>query len=104
MASEPATSAAQANHLIARGERYCHSLSGLNRLLEVTRVLAEELDLAKMLETIAAEACIALRCERAIVYQYDVKRQSLFSTAGRPVPLHLAVDQGIPDYAAVQQA
>jgi phosphoserine phosphatase RsbU/P len=82
------------------GERFCHSLSGLNRLLEVTRVLAEELDLARMLDTIVAEACIALRCERAILYQYDVKRQSLFSTAGSPVPLHLEVDQGIPGYVA----
>jgi len=82
------------------GERYCHSLSGLNRLLEVTRVLAEELDLAKMLETIVAEACTALHCERAILYQFDNKRQSLFSTAGSPVPLHLEADQGIPGYVA----
>ena len=27
--------------------RYCHSLPGLNRLLEVTRLLAQEIDTAK---------------------------------------------------------
>lgn len=96
------TAAGSASHRAAPRalERYCHSLSGLNRLLEVTRVLAEELDLGRMLDTIVAEACIALKCERAILYQYDVKRQTLSSTAGSPVPLTLELDQGIPGHVA----
>jgi hypothetical protein len=36
---------------------FCHSLPGLNRLLEVTRVLAFETDLAKILDLIVVEAC-----------------------------------------------
>ncbi|HUE71667.1 MAG TPA: GAF domain-containing SpoIIE family protein phosphatase [Pirellulaceae bacterium] len=102
MTREPDTPVADAPFPSIGGERYCHSLSGLNRLLEVTRVLAEELDLGRTLDAIVAEACIALRCERAILYQYDVKRQSLFSTAGSPVPLHLELDQGIPGFVARQ--
>ena len=97
---QPSLSAADALGVASAGERYCHSLSGLNRLLEVTRVLAEELDLARMLDTIVAEACVALQCDRAILYQYDAKRQALVATAGSPVPLYLEIDQGIAGYVA----
>jgi serine phosphatase RsbU (regulator of sigma subunit) len=99
----PTPAPAESAALVAPGERYCRSLPGLNRLLEVTRVLAEELDLARMLDAIVAEACIALRCERAILYQNDVKRQLLYSTAGSPAPLVLEMDQGIPGHVARQR-
>jgi hypothetical protein len=51
--------------------RYCQSLPGLNRLLEVTRLLAQEIDTAKVLDTITLEATKALHCDRAILYQFD---------------------------------
>src|SRR5438552_2146032 len=81
-------------------ERICHSLPGLNRLLEVTRVLALEIDLARALDVIVKEACKALECERALLYQYDAKRESLFTTAGTEVPVHLKIDQGIAGFVA----
>jgi len=54
-------------------------LAGLQRLLDVTRVLAAEIDLGKILQEIAVEACVALDCERASVYQYDPKREELYT-------------------------
>ena len=84
-------------------ERICNSLPGLNRLLEVTRVLALEIDLAKALSAIVTEACHALKCERALLYQYDAKREMLFTTAGTDVQVQLKIDQGIPGYGARQR-
>lgn len=84
-------------------ERICHSLSGLNRLLEVTRVLALEIDLARALDAIVKEASHALECDRALLYQYDPKRETLFTTAGTDVPVHLRIDQGIPGFVARQR-
>jgi phosphoserine phosphatase RsbU/P len=84
-------------------ERICNSLPGLNRLLEVTRVLALEIDLARALDTIVKEASNALQCERALVYQFDPKRESLFTTAGTDVPIHLKIDQGIAGFVARQR-
>src|SRR5690606_498141 len=43
-------------------------LAGLTRLLDVTRTLAEEIDLDKLLDTLTREACIALDCERASLF------------------------------------
>src|SRR5262245_10404732 len=83
--------------------RYCHSLPGLNRLLEVTRVLAVEIDLAKILETIAAEACHGLHCEKAIVYQFDAKRNVLFATAGTSHQLIVSLGKGIPGWVATRR-
>ena len=81
-------------------ERICHSLPGLNRLLEVTRVLALEIDLTRALEAIVTEACHALQCERALLYQFDPKRETLVSTAGTEVPFQLKIGQGIAGYVA----
>src|SRR5688500_5943497 len=75
---------------------YCHSLPGLNRLLEVTRVLAVETDLAKILDTIVVEACKALHCEKALLYHFDAKRNVLFATAGTSRELLVGLDQGTP--------
>jgi serine phosphatase RsbU (regulator of sigma subunit) len=83
--------------------RYCHSLPGLNRLLEVTRVLAVETDLIKILDAIVVEACKALRCEKAILYQFDAKRNVLFATAGTSRELVVGLDQGIPGWVARQR-
>src|SRR5688572_1197190 len=84
-------------------ERICNSLPGLNRLLEVTRVLALEIDLARALDAIVKEASNALQCERALLYQYDPKRETLFTTAGTDVPIHLRIDQGIAGFVARQR-
>ena len=84
-------------------ERICNSLPGLNRLLEVTRVLALEIDLARALDAIVKEASHALQCERALLYQYDSKRETLFTTAGTDVPIHLRIDQGIAGFVARQR-
>ncbi len=84
--------------------RYCNSLKGLNRLLEVTRLLAEEIDTAKILDTIAAEATKALHCDRAILYQFDSKRNVLFASAGASHELVVPLNQGIPGYVARQRS
>lgn len=62
-------------------EELCSRLRGLETLLDVTRVLAGEVDLSKILETIAAESCHALDCERASVYQYDPLGEELYTRA-----------------------
>jgi len=80
--------------------RYCHSLDGLNRLLEVTRTLAEEVDLAPMLDAIVREACRALRCDRALLYQFDAKRNVLSATAGIAEGLIVPLDCGIAGHVA----
>ena len=54
-------------------------VSALNRLLEVTQRLAAEVDTQRVLELIASEACLALVCERATVYQYDPRTNELFT-------------------------
>lgn len=58
---------------------YQQRLSALLRLLEVTRRLAAEVDITTILEIISREACEALVCERATVYQYDDQRRQLFT-------------------------
>lgn len=78
----------------------CTSLPGLNRLLEVTRILAEEIDLSKILDTIVGEACRGLHCERAILYQLDAKRNTLFATAGTDCEIVRSLEEGIPGAVA----
>ncbi len=78
-------------------------VAALNRLLEVTRRLAAEIDLQSILHTIATEACQALACERATLYQYDAATQELVAV----LAMHLEIPQlrqklehGISGYAA----
>ncbi len=87
----------------ANDTRYCHSLPGLNRLLEVTRLLAAEIDTAHALDTIAAEAARALHCDRAVLYQFDAKRNVLFATAGTQHELIVPLDRGLAGYVARQR-
>jgi sigma-B regulation protein RsbU (phosphoserine phosphatase) len=75
--------------------RYCNSLPGLNRLLAVTHVLASEIETSTILDTIVAETTHALICDRAILYQFDAKRNVLFATAGSKQSLVLKLGQGI---------
>ena len=80
--------------------RHCTSLEGLNRLLAVTQVLAEETDLGRMLDTIVKEASHALRCDRAILYQFDAKRKVLSATAGVAAGLIVPLECGIAGHVA----
>jgi serine phosphatase RsbU (regulator of sigma subunit) len=82
---------------------YCRSLPGLNRLLAVTLALAEEVDTARILDRIVAEATGALHCDRAILYQFDAKRELLFASAGAASELMLRLDQGVPGFVARQR-
>lgn len=54
-------------------------LEGLGRLVEVTHALAAEIDLTKLLEAIIHQACRALDCDRASVFQYDAATKELFT-------------------------
>ena len=84
--------------------RYCNSLPGLNRLLEVTRLLAQEIDTAHALDTIVAEATRALQCERATLYQFDAKRKVLFATAGSEHERMVPLDKGLAGHVARHRA
>ncbi len=80
--------------------RYCQSLPGLNRLLAVTHVLASEIETASILDTIVLEATHALACDRALLYQFDTKRNALIMSAGSSEPLMLPLDRGVAGHAA----
>jgi phosphoserine phosphatase len=78
-------------------------LEALNRLLEVTRVLAAEIDLDTVLENIIEQASEALDCERATLYQYDEKTNELYTTAVTELEIgeiRKDVDTGISGYVA----
>lgn len=78
-------------------------LAGLDRLLHVTRALAGELDLDHTLATIAQAACEALNCERASVYQYDPKRDELYTRVATELEIdeiRHGTQQGITGYVA----
>jgi serine phosphatase RsbU (regulator of sigma subunit) len=78
-------------------------LEGLLRLLEVTRRLAAEIDVPRILELVTEEVCQALRCDRASLYQFDIKRQELFTiftTELEAAEIRHDLDHGICGYAA----
>ncbi len=53
----------------------------LERLLEVTRTLAEEVDTDRIMPLAIREACRALDCERASLYAFDEVTKELYTTA-----------------------
>lgn len=78
-------------------------VAALNRLLEVTQRLAAEVDTQRVLELIASEACLALVCERATVYQFDPSSQELFTRVSTDLEIgemRHPVDHGISGYVA----
>ncbi len=78
-------------------------LDGLTRLLDVARVLAAEINLTKVLETITHEACKALDCDRASLFQYDAKRDELFTlvtTELEIAEIRHSLDHGITGHVA----
>lgn len=58
-----------------------HRFRALERLLEVTRVMAEEIETARIMPLAIREACRALDCERASLYAYDPATNELYTTA-----------------------
>jgi len=56
-----------------------HRLTGLTKLMEITRRLAAQTALDPILEIITEGACQALECERASLFLYDEKRRELYT-------------------------
>jgi phosphoserine phosphatase len=54
-------------------------LTNLEKLLQLTRQLASDIELERILERITHAACDALDCDRASLYQYDPKREELYT-------------------------
>ncbi len=54
-------------------------LLGLEKLLDLTRHLAADIEPEAILERITVDACAAIECDRASLYQFDPKRQELFT-------------------------
>lgn len=82
---------------------YQQRLSALLRLLEVSRRLAAEVDLTTILRIISREACEALVCERATVYEYDDERHQLFTRVATELEIseiRRDLSQGISGYVA----
>lgn len=78
-------------------------LAGLSTLLEVTRRLAEEINLNQVLETITREACKALDCDRASLYQYDPERRELYTRVATDLEIaeiRHDIEHGISGYVA----
>ena len=51
----------------------------LLRLLEITRLLADEIDADKIMEVALREACRALDSERASLYAFDEQSKELYT-------------------------
>lgn len=79
-------------------------IAGLQSVLEVTKSLAAEADLDRLLELIIQQACAALRCERASLFLYDEAQRELFTRKVTELAgvneIRLSVDEGIVGLAA----
>src|SRR5215510_8663427 len=81
-------------------------LRGLYRLLDATRGVAAKVDLDQTLETIVHDACTALDCERASLYQYDPDRQELYTRVVTELEINeirTSLDHGITGFVARSQ-
>ena len=78
-------------------------LKSLRTLVDVTRDLAEAIDLTGMLRSIADQACQAIDCERASLFQYDQRRGELYTrvtTKLEIAEIRASLDQGITGHVA----
>lgn len=78
-------------------------LDGFYRLLDAAHALAIEMDLNRILKIIVDDACQALDCDRASLYQYDAKRNELFTSFVTELEIEeirKSLDQGISGYVA----
>jgi len=84
-------------------QQFHHRLVGISRLLDVTSVLAAEIDPTKILETITDEARNALHCQRATLYRYDSQRHELVTSVATELEIkeiRRPASCGISGYAA----
>ena len=87
-------------------EQLQRRLSGLERLLDVTRHVAREIDPQTVLREITHKASVALDCERASLYQYDPRRQELFTSVVTKLEIaeiRNPLDRGISGHVAMQR-
>ena len=78
-------------------------LDGLTRLLDVARSLAEQIDIEQTLKTIITEACQALDCDRASIFQYDARRDELYTSVVTELEIgeiRKSLDSGISGWVA----
>lgn len=78
-------------------------VAGLTRLLNVTRVLAREIEAGRILKVIIREACTALACDRATVFAYDPQTQELYTVAANKLEteeIRLRLGEGIAGHVA----
>jgi phosphoserine phosphatase RsbU/P len=81
-------------------------VDSLHRLLEVSRSLAAEVDLDRILSTITREACHALDCDRATIYQYDSEAAELYTriaTELEVASIRKPLSQGISGMVAAER-
>lgn len=75
-----------------------HRLTGLTKLMEITRLLALETDLDPILHLITEGACQALESERASLFLYDEETRELYSRVVTDLEIQeirMSVDEGI---------
>lgn len=78
-------------------------LAGMMRLIEVTPRLAVSIDLTEILQAVADEARLALGCDRASLYQYDVETRELYTrvvTELEIAEIRHGLDRGISGHVA----
>jgi sigma-B regulation protein RsbU (phosphoserine phosphatase) len=78
-------------------------VKGLSRLLDVTKSVALQIDLDEILATIAREACRALDCDRASLYQFDPQRNELYTRLTTRLEIdeiRTPIEHGITGYVA----
>jgi phosphoserine phosphatase RsbU/P len=81
-------------------------LAGLQRLLDVTRRLAAEIDLETILHTVTHEACLALECDRATLWRYDPKADELYTSVATELEvaeIRHPLDRGVTGYVATHR-
>src|SRR5262245_5293832 len=75
-----------------------HRLAGLTKLEEITRRLAAETELDRILQLITDGACQALDCERASLFLYDEKKRELYTRVATELEIQeirTSIDGGI---------
>lgn len=86
-------------------EELFRRLTATSRLLDVVRRLALAVDLADTLQVIADEASQSLDCERASLFQFDRKSETLFTRACTELEIpeiRKRVGEGIVGWAAME--
>jgi serine phosphatase RsbU (regulator of sigma subunit) len=78
-------------------------LASLEKLLELTRHLAGQIEPDAILGWITRDACAAIDCDRASLYQFDARRQELFTRVATELEIEevrTPLGQGISGHVA----